>query len=141
MKNYKETLEELTKKELKQIRNKIKSYIENATLSLIGLEKRGSDYEIVDHCNGRSSILTDAFKSIASEEAKKIAKTYKPTKEDISDFQEVFRKELKSQMYYATEKEAKIKAEELAKEMFSNTKLNIDKILSTELGEINDLTF
>jgi hypothetical protein len=140
VKTYKEDLEELTQKELRNIRQKIKMYIENATLSLIGLEKRGSDYEI-DHCNGRSSVLTEAFKTIAREEATKIAKTYKPTKEDITGFQEAFKKELKNQMSYALRDEAKIKATELAKEMFSKTKIDIDKILSTEIGEINSITF
>ena len=140
MKTYKENLEELTKNELKQIRCKIKHYIESATLSLIGLEKRGNDYEI-DHCNGRSSILTEAFKSIASEEAKKIAKSYKPTKDDIGGFQESFKKELKNQMTYIIRDEAKIKATELAKEMFSNTKIDIDKILSSEIQEINGIPF
>jgi hypothetical protein len=139
-KTYKENLEELTKNELKQIRGRIKHYIENATLNLIGLEKRGSDYEI-DHCNGRSSVLTEAFRKIASEEAEKIARTYKPTKEDIIGFQSSFAKEFKNQISYVIRDEARIKAVEMAKEMFSKTKIDIDKILSTEIGEINDLTF
>jgi len=129
----KDYIEKITRSELKKIRERVRNYIEGATLSLIGLEKRYSNSYEIDHCNGRSSILTDAFKRIATEEAEKIARTYKPTKEDLASWQKAFESEIKNQMKYKMQDLAKIKAEEISKEYVAKIKIDVDKILEEEL--------
>ena len=101
-------------------------------LSLLGLEKRSNyDYEI-DHCNSRNSVLIDAFRSMAIDEAKKIASRYKPSKAELSIYEAAFKKEVNNQFGYAIHDVAKTKAQELATEAGEKIKVNVDKILDEE---------
>jgi len=121
---------------IKNIRPQIKKYLESAVLSIIGLEKRcgGDKYEI-DHCNGRSSVLIDAFREIALDEAKKIAGTYKPTKDELLSFRESFAREYRNQMDYVMRDLANKKIAKDCKKMFSQIKIDIDKQVKKSILE------
>lgn len=130
-------LEKIVKEEsklfVKNARVEIKKKLEIALLSLLGLEKdyhRG--YEI-DHCNGRNSVLIDAFRQYAIEEAAKIAKSYKPTKDDIANFNKAFEREYSSQMTYAIMDLANKKAQEEAKKAIDSININSDEIIDSIL--------
>ena len=127
-------LEKEVNKYVKDIRPRIERIMEASVLSLIGLEKRNSDYEI-DHCNGRNSVLIDAFKSIAIGEVKKLASTYKPTKEDIIDFKEAFKKEYASQMGYAIRNLVKGKVDKDINKLLETVRVDVDSIVQSNLGE------
>lgn len=131
---FKEELEKLTKAELKQTRSRVSKYLESATLSILGLEKKyNGDFEI-DHCNGRNSVLIDAFRDLAKTEANRIAQNYKPNKEELAVFEEAFKRELRSQFGYIIRDVAKGRAQQLANEVMSKIKIDVDKILAEELG-------
>jgi hypothetical protein len=69
-------------------------YIEAALLSLLGLENRSFSQRMeIDHCNGRNSVLIDAFRKIAIGEAEKIARAYKPSPQDAVAFKTAFAEE------------------------------------------------
>ena len=131
-KQYKNIIEENVKKELKDIEKKIHIYIEKSVLSLIGLEQEYYGRYEIDHCNGRNSVLIDVFRRIAIGEAEKIAKNYKPTKEDLLNYDKSFKDEMKSKMKTALANLAETKAQELTKEMFDKIKIDIDKLLEEE---------
>lgn len=124
---------------IKEFQPRVKDILEKATLSLLGLEKRGySEFEI-DHCNGRNSVLIDAFKKMAEAEATKIASTYKPTKEDIVNFKSAFEREYKNQMSYAIRDIVKEKVrEDITKEM-EKISINVNDIL-LDIFKKDDIT-
>ena len=93
-------LEQEAEKFIKESKNRIPKILENATLSLLGLEKNYQGNYEIDHCNGRNSVLIDAFKRLATTEAEKIAKSYRPSATDIAGFVAAFEREYKSQMNY-----------------------------------------
>lgn len=133
-KSFQLEIEKQARAELKNARVNVKKYLEGAILSLLGLEKKyNNDYEI-DHCNGRNGVLIDAFRELAITEARKIAAGYKPTKEELNIFEEAFRKELKSQFYYAIRDAAKVKAVQAANEAAEKMKVDIDQLLEEEFG-------
>ena len=126
-------LEKEIEKYIKEVKPKINSIMESSVLSLIGLEKRyGENYEI-DHCNSRNSVLIDAFKSIAVNEAKRLASTYKPTKEDVINFKEAFKKEYKNQMNYVLRDKAKKKVDGDLNRILETIKIDIDDIIQDKL--------
>lgn len=136
-----ETLEELTKKELKNLRSNVHKYIEGALLSIIGLEKKyNNDYEI-DHCNNRNSLLISTFERMAREEASNIAKDYKPKKQELEMYREAFSEEMSRQMKYAMNEIAKQRAKEEAEKIVSKIKLNVNKILKEQGLKVDDLQF
>ena len=133
------TLEKIVKEEatlfIKDARKKISSQLEAALLSIIGLEKKNygiHGYEI-DHCNNRNSVLIDAFKTYAKEEAEKIAKSYKPTKEDIGTFRNAFEKEFRSQMNYIVLDLAKQKAIQIGNSIIEEIKIDVDEIINNSI--------
>lgn len=134
MKTYKEQLESLTKGELRYVRTNLKKYIEKSILSLVGLTNNGHGYEI-DHCNGNKSVLTDVFRAMAVEEATKIAKNYKPTREDMAGYDEAFKAEVRSQMRSALREVAKEKAKEVSKKLFEDTDIDLEKVLEGTFDE------
>jgi hypothetical protein len=138
-KTLKEVLEttamEVVTEKIKNYRGEVSKQIDDALLSIIGLEQRGwngGKYEI-DHCNGRNSVLIDAFRNIAKVEAEKIARSYKPTKEDLAGFQEAFAKEYRSQIMYSLRDMAKSKAQTDFREFADNQKIDIQKIVTEAL--------
>ena len=128
----------IAKTELKKARANISRYMEGALLSLIGLEKKGwgnnnPEFE-VDHCNGRNSVIIDAFREIAIDEARKIASGYKPTGKELDIYRQAFIKEVKNQFSYAMRDAAIAKAKELANQAAEKIQINIDELLEEELG-------
>lgn len=146
MKTNKKTLKKVLEEEaLKVVTDKIKTYrvdvkkqIESALLSLIGLENKtyGGNHLEIDHCNGRNSVLIDAFRNIAIGEAEKMARSYKPTKEDIAGFQEAFAKEYRSQISYKIRDAARAKAEIDFREFATKQNVNIEKIVTEALESV-----
>ena len=126
-------LEALVRKEadsfIKGYKGKIGVILEGSLLSLLGLSKDYGGKYSIDHCNGRNSILTDAFQRYAIEEAEKIAKNYKPSKEDLVGFTQAFEREFKNQFSYVIRDLAKKKAEEIAKEGLAKINIEIDSLL------------
>lgn len=103
--------------------------LENSILSLIGLEKghRG-EYEI-DHCNGRNSVLIDAFRDRAEGHAKKLASSLKLDANEMKAYRLAFRNEYSSQIHRAIKKAAADRAENDAEEFVSKIKVDINKYL------------
>lgn len=121
--------------ELKEARPRVKKYLESALLSLIGLEKRyGSDFEI-DHCNSRNSVLIDAFRELAIDEAKKMASEYKPNKDQLSAYKKTFESEIRDQFSYVIRDLAKQKAAEIASKIVQDIRVDVDDILENQFGE------
>lgn len=121
--------DELVKTEILDAKRNIKKYIQGALLSIIGLESRSSgDYEI-DHCNNRSSVIIDAFRSMAKDEAEKIASNYKPTKDELKVFESAFKREVSRQLSYELTNVAKEKARQLAEEYMDKAKLSADEVI------------
>lgn len=119
--------------ELKNFRTNASKYIQNATLSLLGLERSGygtssTEFEI-DHCNGRNSVMIDAFRALAKSEAEKLARSYKPTKEDVLGFQEAFKKEYENQLRYAIRQAAEQKAKQDIKQYLDAHQINVSAIV------------
>lgn len=125
----KKMINEEAKDFLDRARINVKSKLDGALLSLLGLEKRGSDYEI-DHCNNRNSVLIDCFRKMAEDEAKKIASSYKPSREDVIDFKLALEREFKSQMRYAIQEEAKRRAKEESEKLVSEIDISIEEFLA-----------
>ncbi len=133
-KETKSKLEAVLEKEamvfIKESKNRIPKILEGATLSLLGLEKKyNGEYEI-DHCNGRNSVLIDAFKKIASEEAVKIAKSYKPSPTDIAGFMVAFEREYKSQITYIIRDLAREKAKQDVSKEIEKITLDIQSMIA-----------
>ncbi len=126
--SVKKMIEAEIEKQLPDMPKKIERLVERALLSLMGLEQRGSRTEI-DHCNGRHSILTEAFKRLAQAEAEKLARTCKFSKSDITGFRAAFEREYDSQMGRAVRDAASVRvAADLAKYM-EGVEVNVEKAL------------
>ena len=131
-----ETALEVVTDKIKDYRKEVNNQINSALLSIIGLEKRGNNsttFEI-DHCNGRNSVLIDAFRNIAKDEAEKIARTYKPSKEDLVGFREAFAKEYRNQIMYSIRDMAKSKASADFREFADSQKIDVSKIVEEALS-------
>lgn len=118
---------------IRNARPQIKKILESSLLSLMGLEKNyQSNYEI-DHCNGRNSVLIDAFRSLAVEEAKKMAKSYQPTKEDVLGFKTAFEREYKNQVSYVIRDAATNRAKKDVDSYISEIKIDIEKMIEEKI--------
>lgn len=105
---------------VKELPKKIEGLMEASLLSLLGLEKRGYDYEI-DHCNGRNSVLIDAIRELAKDEVTKMVKgNVKIDKTQISLFQAAFKKEFNNQVSYAVRALADCEAKSFVEKQFAN---------------------
>jgi len=131
--NIQKLLEAEATKFIEESTKKIPKILEDATLSLLWLERDFHRWYEIDHCNWRNSVLIDAFRRIAQKEAEKIASTYKPSKEDIASFQEAFAKEYKIQMSYCIRDLAKTKA-------IADAKIEIDKVFIDAKAIIEEVT-
>jgi hypothetical protein len=136
-KSLEERLREIVeKKAVEQIANApklIDSLIQRSLLSLLGLEARGYGDIQIDHCNGRNSVLIDAFRSQAEESAKKIAAGYKPTKEELASFDAAFKKEFSRQMSRAIDAEAHARAQTEAKAFIEKITVDVGAILAEKI--------
>lgn len=129
-----ETAMEVVTEKIKNYRGEVKKQIESALLSIIGLEKRWSGDKLeIDHCNSRNSVLIDAFRNVAKDEAEKMARSYKPTKEDLVGFKEAFAKEYRSQIMYSIRDMAKAKAQTDFRDFADSQQINIEKIVNEAL--------
>ena len=116
-------------KYVSNIKPQMKDILQKSVLSLIGLEKKyTNDYEI-DHCNSRNSVLIDAFRSIAIDEAKKLASSYKPTKEDIVNFKSAIEKEYKNQFSYAVRDIIKSRVQKDVELLVNDMKIDIEDLV------------
>lgn len=106
----------------------IRRQLEAATLSLMGIEKRGSHAEI-DHCNGRNSVLIDAFRDQAMSEAKRIARTVKISPEERSLFKASFEREYNKQVHSAVMAAARERAKADAEELVKSISMDITKFI------------
>lgn len=107
----------------------VKQLIEGSLLSLLGLEKRNYNQYEIDHCNGRNSVLIDAFRNCAIAEAERIAHGYKPTKDELASYEQAFRKEFSSQMHYAIKEAAKQRANVEALALVNSVEVDIKAAL------------
>lgn len=128
-------VEEEAAKYIKDARQTIRQKLNAATLSLLGLETGGYGKVEIDHCNGRNSVLVDAFRALAKEEAEKLARTYKPSSEDIINFQAAFEREFKSNFSYVIRDLAKAKAQEEAKKALELINIDVEKLVDSSLGD------
>lgn len=124
----KKIMEQETKKFIGDARKKVQQLLQESMLSLLGLEKRYGNNATIDHCNNRNSVLISAFSTYAREEAEKVARSYKPSKEDITGFAAAFEKEFKSAMSYAVRDLAKERAKQEAERIIKDMKIETDKI-------------
>lgn len=105
---------------VKELPKKIEGLMEASLLSLLGLEKRGYNYEI-DHCNGRNSVLIDAIRELAKDEVTKMVKgNIKIDKVQTSLFQAAFMKEFNNQVSYAVRAMAEREAKSFVEKQFAN---------------------
>lgn len=128
MENLKEIIEEECAKHVKDVRSQIRNLLKRATLSLVGLNDCGRDVQI-DHCNGRNSVLIDAFRQCAIEEATKIAKNFKPTSESIVGFATVFQREFDSALRKEITKQACAKAKVEAEKVVGAIKIDVENVI------------
>ena len=135
----KKITKELLQKEvvnyLTTFKPKIKDILEKSVLSLIGLEKRYDNNYEIDHCNGRNSVLIDAFRQIAKDEAKKIVNSYKPTKEDIVNFKSAVEKEYESQFNYAIRDIIKIRVNKEMETLLDSMKIDIEDLVNEVMSK------
>lgn len=127
--DFKKIIEEEAKIYSVNYRDLVKKNIEQATLSLLGLEKRSHSIEI-DHCNSRNSVLIDAFRDQAIDEARKIAKDYKASKEDLKIYRASFRREVSSNISREIRELARVKAKEVVAEIGDKIKFDIEKMIN-----------
>jgi len=126
--SVKKMIEAEIERQLPNMPRKIESVIHAALLSLIGVEQRGSRMEI-DHCNGRHSVLTEAFKRLAQVEAEKLARTYKPSTGDIASFRTAFAQEYNRSMRRALSEIARDRATSDVKAYVEDIKISVEKTL------------
>jgi hypothetical protein len=107
----------------------IRRALESATLSLMGIEVRGHRNEI-DHCNGRNSVLIDAFRQKALGEAKKIARNVKLSPEEMATFRNAFEKEYSSQVSTAVRRAAQERAAADAKALIESVQMDIEQYIT-----------
>lgn len=119
---------------LKDARTHIRKNIEQATLSLLGLEKRGLNNVEIDHCNGRNSALIDAFRNVATEEATKIATNYRPDPSEIVGYANTFRQEMRRHLTEQLRAAAIAQAKKEAEAIVASIKVSVDDIFGTTAG-------
>lgn len=126
----KKLIEEKAAKHLEDIERTIDRTIESAVLSLIGLEKNGhrGGYEI-DHCNSRNSVLIDAFRNRAIDQASKLAKQLKLDADEMKTYRSAFRREYSSAIHKEIRRAAEEKAKADANELVRKVKINIESCL------------
>lgn len=117
-------------------RQRIRESISKAANSLIGLSGGfGGNRAEIDHCNGRSSVLIDAFRKCAQEEAEKIATQYRPSSETVVQHANAFRSEFNRHLHCSIENLAKERAKEEAKKIIDAIEIEVDQTLSGVLRD------
>jgi hypothetical protein len=87
-----------------------------------------SEYEI-DHCNGRNSVLIDAFRNRAIDQADKLAKQIKLDTEEMKIYRTAFRREYSNALGKEIRHAAQKKAEADAAQLVEKIKINIESCL------------
>lgn len=111
----------------------ISDMIQKSLLSLLGLEANYHRGYEIDHCNNRNSVLIDAFRNQAIAEAERIAKGFKPSKEELASWHGAFNKEFSSQMYRSIKEAAEARAKEVAASLVANIQVDIDSVLEGKI--------
>lgn len=125
----KQKMEREATKYLADVDKLIRKALESATLSLMGIESRHGRNEI-DHCNGRNSVLIDAFRQKAIGEAKKIARSVKLSPEDMGSFRNAFKKEYSSQVSSAVRIAARERAIADAKALIDSIEMDVEQYIT-----------
>lgn len=112
----------------------VKQMVEGALLSLLGLSTNYHRGYEIDHCNGRNSVLIDAFRNCAVTEAERIARGYKPTKDQLANYEAAFEKEFSSQMLRAIRDLAIERAKAEAKTLVESVQIDIKAALGEKLA-------
>jgi len=134
-KTTKELLQAEVVKYVSEIKPKMKDILQNSVLSLIGLEKSYPNGYEIDHCNGRNSVLIDAFRQIAIDEAKKLANSYKPTEEDIVNFKSAMEREYKNQLNYAIRDIIKLKVQKDVQCLVDDMKIEVEDLVAEVINK------
>lgn len=127
----KNKIETNAKKYLENIDQLIDRSIEDAILSLIGLERSsfGSSRYEIDHCNGRNSVLIDAFRNKAIKQAEKLASQLKLDANEMKQYRIAFRTEYSKHIREKIRKAAQERAENDAKALIAKIKTDATKYL------------
>lgn len=133
--SLKDVLDQEADKFIKNSKQRVPEILESALLSLLGLEKRYDNKYEIDHCNNRNSVLIDAFKRLATKEAEKLAKSYKPSKADEANFLVAFEKEYRNQMSYVIRDMARDKVKADVENAVSKIKIDIEAMLSESINK------
>lgn len=112
----------------------IRKMIEGSLLSLLGLEKKYNNNYEIDHCNNRNSVLIDAFRNQAIAESERIARGFKPTKEQLANYELAFKKEFEAQLFYAIKKAATARAQLEADALIATIDAEVKAALSEKLA-------
>jgi len=104
-------------KQINSIDSTVENMVTRAIGSLLGISNSWGRAEI-DHCNGRSSILTSIIEEKARRQVEKIVSTFKfdeNDKEVLLAFQKEYKEQLKRRISWHAENEAKRIAEIIIK--------------------------
>jgi hypothetical protein len=116
-------INKITNQAYEELKNSFKHTLKNNVLKIVGFEDRWNNKWEVDHCNGRSSLLTEymsekvkamfreEFDKLLQSEAEEMLKTAK--KAFVAEYASIFQREVKEIAY----KEARSKAEAFVKEV------------------------
>lgn len=132
----------LTNEAYRELQESFKNTLKTNVLKIVGFDKRWPNNWEVDHCNGRSSILTEFMsekvQAMFREEFNKmteddIQKSLEPVKKTfITEFQKVFEREVRSQARDVAYKEVQAFVKQLAAQQVQ--KYQKDLIKGVELS-------
>ena len=132
----------LTNEAYKELQESFKNTLKTNVLKIVGFDNRWHNNWEVDHCNGRSSILTEFIgtkvKEMFHEEFNNMSqddvqKSLEPVKKTfIAEFQKVFEREVRSQAREAAYKEVQAFVKQLAAQQVQ--KYQKDLIKGVELS-------
>lgn len=121
-----------TEIEIGGIDRKIEMLIESSILSLIGIEKNGHQGHSIDHCNGRNSVLIDAFRNLAVKKAEKMARELKLDSGNMGIYKSAFEREYSSHINREIKNLAAQRAKDDAKAFLSDLETNVEDFLDLE---------
>lgn len=113
----------ITNQAYEELKNSFKHTLKNNVLKIVGFEDRWNNKWEVDHCNGRTSLITEymgakvqqmfreEFDKLLQSEAEELLKTAK--KAFVAEFASLFQREVKE----LARKESRLKAEAFVKEL------------------------
>ena len=100
-------------KSFKDIDSKVDKMVELSICSVLGLNIHGYNGYEIDHCNGRSSILTRVLEDRARKQVEKIVNNFKSKEEEIPLVKKAFEEEFSKELL----RTIKYRAQELAEKI------------------------